>query len=272
MKFDPPEKDFGDDWDAYDDWFETREAIIPPLNPFDFEKAWNERPRVELQGRQLKVIVKLTNIHLTPEKPTYNGGTWHVEGTINEDIVATSLYYYDSENITASSLEFRAAYDDPMYEQGDSTTCRTVYGLEDEDVMSRYVGSVPSVEDRILTFPNLYQHHVAPFELADKSKPGHRKILCFFLVDPTNATTITTARVPPQQASWWCEILGTSGPAQLPPEIIQAVADVAEWPLSLNKAKEIRKELMSERTPPKEPGPGDYSEHPHLRTFSLCEH
>lgn len=28
----------------------------------------------------LQIIVKLANIHLTPEKPTYSGGSWHVEG------------------------------------------------------------------------------------------------------------------------------------------------------------------------------------------------
>jgi hypothetical protein len=29
--------------------------------------------------RVMQVIVKLANIHLTPEKPTYDGGSWHVE-------------------------------------------------------------------------------------------------------------------------------------------------------------------------------------------------
>ena len=32
--------------------------------------------------RGLQVIVKLANIHLTPEKPEYGGGTWHVEGQL----------------------------------------------------------------------------------------------------------------------------------------------------------------------------------------------
>lgn len=32
----------------------------------------------EYQG--LQVIVKLANIVLTPENPSYEGGTWHVEG------------------------------------------------------------------------------------------------------------------------------------------------------------------------------------------------
>ncbi|EGV62988.1 hypothetical protein CANTEDRAFT_114303 [Yamadazyma tenuis ATCC 10573] len=39
-----------------------------------------------------KVIVKLANIELTPENSTYAGGSWHLEGCINEDIVAIVLY------------------------------------------------------------------------------------------------------------------------------------------------------------------------------------
>ena len=36
--------------------------------------------REEYSGKGLQVIVKLANIHLTPEKPEYRGGIWHVEG------------------------------------------------------------------------------------------------------------------------------------------------------------------------------------------------
>jgi Protein of unknown function (DUF4246) len=39
----------------------------------------------------LQVIVKLATIELTPEKPSYDGGTWHVEGQLNEHICATAL-------------------------------------------------------------------------------------------------------------------------------------------------------------------------------------
>lgn len=55
----------------------------------------------------LQVIFKLANIHLTPEKPEFKGGSWHVEGALNEHICATALYYYDEENITPSHLAFR---------------------------------------------------------------------------------------------------------------------------------------------------------------------
>lgn len=55
----------------------------------------------------LQIIVKLANIHLIPEQPEYEGGTWHVEGQLNEHICASAIYYYDSDNITTSQLAFR---------------------------------------------------------------------------------------------------------------------------------------------------------------------
>lgn len=59
----------------------------------------------------LQIIFKLANIHLTPKKPSYEGGTWHVEGALNEHICATALYYADQENVTDSHLAFRQSYD-----------------------------------------------------------------------------------------------------------------------------------------------------------------
>lgn len=37
---------------------------------------------INLRGTTLQLIVKLANIVLTPEKPEYPGGKWHVEGEI----------------------------------------------------------------------------------------------------------------------------------------------------------------------------------------------
>jgi hypothetical protein len=44
-------------------------------------------------------------------------------------------------------------------------------------------------EGRALFFPNVYQHRVEPFELADKTRPGHRKIVALFLVDPSSRSS-----------------------------------------------------------------------------------
>jgi hypothetical protein len=38
--------------------------------------------RRDFAYRGLQVIVKLANIELTPEKPDYRGGVWHVEGQL----------------------------------------------------------------------------------------------------------------------------------------------------------------------------------------------
>jgi hypothetical protein len=65
-----------------------------------------------------------------PEKPVYAGGTWHVEGMINEAIVSTGIYYYDEDNITPSKLAFRAAVDGPGYQQGDDFATRAIYGID----------------------------------------------------------------------------------------------------------------------------------------------
>jgi hypothetical protein len=45
---------------------------LPQPVPFDLKSKYGKRG--------LQVIVKLASIHLTPEKPEYPGGTWHVEG------------------------------------------------------------------------------------------------------------------------------------------------------------------------------------------------
>jgi hypothetical protein len=37
--------------------------------------------QISLKGRTLQIIVKLANIILTPERPQYPGGKWHIEGS-----------------------------------------------------------------------------------------------------------------------------------------------------------------------------------------------
>ena len=53
--------------------------FVPPkqVTPFDLRHRFVDDKLVD-DG--LQVIVKLANIHLTPEKPEYPGGSWHIEG------------------------------------------------------------------------------------------------------------------------------------------------------------------------------------------------
>ena len=71
------EDEFYADEDA---WYEKRKFRTPDgRETYDGDlKVMNDR--LSLKGRTLQVIVKLANIILTPEKPEYPGGKWHVEG------------------------------------------------------------------------------------------------------------------------------------------------------------------------------------------------
>ncbi|MFB7364330.1 DUF4246 domain-containing protein [Streptomyces hydrogenans] len=228
---------------ARDDWWENRRPIVPDAPVFAPPAPPGPSDRVDLRGRRLQVIVKLATIHLTPNRPEYAGGSWHVEGMLNERIVSTGIHYWDGENITESRLGFRAALDDPEYEQNDDEGLREVYGLEDEDALNQVLGSVPTPAGRSLAFPNVLQHRVGPFRLADPARPGHRKILAFFLVDPSEPI-VSTSDVPPQQP--WA----------------------ATSTMTLAEARGFREELMRERTFFVD----EHNEQMYEREFSLCEH
>eukprot|EP00007_Cunea_sp_BSH-02190019_P001220 CAMPEP_0174238042 /NCGR_PEP_ID=MMETSP0417-20130205/10139_1 /TAXON_ID=242541 /ORGANISM="Mayorella sp, Strain BSH-02190019" /LENGTH=771 /DNA_ID=CAMNT_0015316847 /DNA_START=94 /DNA_END=2409 /DNA_ORIENTATION=+ len=255
-----------DDGDAYEQWEENRVVIQPkPDLPFQMPSP----PKlVSLRNRRLQVIVKLASIHLTPEKPTYDGGVWHVEGMQNENIVASGIYYYSIENLTESKLAFRVAVAEPNYEQHDERGVSAVYGLENERSLNQPRGSIVAEEGRCFVWPNHYQHRVLPFELKDKTRPGHRKFLVFFLCDPTK-DIYSTEHVPPQQASWHHQsVLDTGVLSGLPSEMQLEVLKHSDFPMTLEKAKEIRVDLMHERKFVQEQTTEAYFE----REFSLCEH
>ncbi|MGA5261867.1 DUF4246 domain-containing protein [Streptomyces griseoincarnatus] len=249
----PEEDDFDDEesyqkayeaWEeAEEAWYDNRRPVLPDAPVFTPPQVPEGSDRVSLRGRKLQVIVKLATIHLTPDNPEYAGGSWHVEGMLNERIVSTGLYYWDSENITESRLGFRTALDDPEYAQDDHNGLREVYGLENEGALNQLLGSAATPEGRCLAFPNVLQHRVSPFRLQDPTRPGHRKILAFFLVDPSQ-TIVSTSDVPPQQP--WAE---TST-------------------MTLEQAKAYREELMKER----KFFVDEHNEQMYEREFSLCEH
>lgn len=78
---------------------------------------------IDLKGYRLQVIVKIGSVELTPENPEFPDGNWHrggssihsrkrhttmmSKGMANEKIVATAIFYFDSENIEYDSLWFR---------------------------------------------------------------------------------------------------------------------------------------------------------------------
>lgn len=74
--------------------------------------------------------------------------------------------------------------------------------------------------------------------LKDRTKPGHRRFVALWLVDP-HQRIVSTANVPPQRLDWWAEAVFGSGAradsGDLPPELFrllleQGVADAVRPP------------------------------------------
>ncbi|VUC30769.1 unnamed protein product [Clonostachys rosea] len=293
-------------------WKLIREPV--QSQPLEFEAenygpSQGESLRERFEG--LQIIVKMASIELTPEKPEFPAGGWHVEGQMNEHIVGTALYYLDSENITPSHLQFRmhTSYDnnqDFNVGQDNYKWMERVYGTRlgyGAPCLQNY-GSVETKEGRLLAFPNVFHHRVSPFELKDKTKPGHRRFIALWLVDPLTRV-ISTANVPPQQQDWWMDrtfknlqpaeankvakpiaqmildkapstdnsglkAAAEGGTHGLPVELMSMLADEFDnaFPMSLEEAKEHRLKLMDIRTGFQ----GDAESRWEGQTYSFCEH
>ncbi|KAF8885778.1 hypothetical protein BD779DRAFT_1646453 [Infundibulicybe gibba] len=273
MRRDEDEDDY---WDRREEWIlETRRRwridgatqpdageFQPPSVPQDMRKKYLDRKTKELRPKYtvnlrrdflgLQVIVKLANIHLTPDKPEYAGGIWHVDGQPNEHICATALYCYDSVNVTKNLLTFRQQCICPegiMDEQDEHDLQSEIFGISLGQPAIQEIGSIETKEGRLITFPNIFQHRAQPFSLADPSKPGHCKVLALYLVDP-HIRIISTANVPCQRRDWWREKVIRGGPRRLvnlPLELQDLIFEqIDDFPISMEKAKKLRLELMED--------------------------
>jgi hypothetical protein len=260
--------------DLIDEYYDTRVPNDIPLpDHFPGENLSHfVTPKVSLRDKRLQIIVKMARIELTPDNPVYTGGSWHVEGMRNEDIVCSVIHYYSCENITESRLQFRQAICEPIYEQHDERGTQAWYNLSDEAPLNQELGSIRAREGRTVAFPNTLQHCVQPFELADKSLPGHRKILVYFLVNPLKRI-LSTAHIPPQMRQWAAfdpesclhQVLNLFG---VPDDVVAYLYEFLDFPMSRADAEEVRESLMHERSFFVD----ELSAETFERPFSLCEH
>ncbi|KAH0166021.1 hypothetical protein KCU67_g4484, partial [Aureobasidium melanogenum] len=248
-----------------DEWWSVnmRTLHMPEPKSFTPREVPEEPPldlRREYADSGLQIIVKLANACLTPDDPEWDGGNWHVEGLLNEHIVATAIYYFSNDNITPSHLKFRhncsdEASFDMNYDQSDWEHLEKITGFKNEsDALIQNLGSVLCKEGRLLAFPNVLQHNVGSFQLEDHTRDGKRKILALFLVDP-HVRILSTSKVPPQRKDWWQSELHKQREhihklKTLPNELMEQVfEDVTDFPISMDEAKDVREALMEERGP-----------------------
>jgi len=146
---------------------------------------------------------------------------------------------------------------DLSHEEEETEWLTEIFGCENGGGAVQDVGTVEIREGRLITFPNVLQNRVAPFELADPTKPGHQKIVTLFLVDP-NIKITSTAHVLCQQQEWWWETVMPASPPTRLPSINKSVSNIpietqdlilegVDFPFSVAEAKALRLELIKER-------------------------
>ncbi|ELR01865.1 hypothetical protein VC83_06311 [Pseudogymnoascus destructans] len=219
-------------------WNHIRDPVLTePDDEKEVDYVCKQSIREIFKKTGLQVIVKMATIELTPEKPDFPMGSWHVEGQMNEHICATALFYLDSKNITPSNLSFRmqtSNYQDELQEitgQNEYNWLERVYGTElgpslESSPCIQHYGSAETRQGRLLAFPNVFHHRVSSFKLEDPTKPGHRRFIALWLVDP-HQRIVSTGNVPPQQQDWWAEAVfgADANTGDMPPEILELLGE-----------------------------------------------
>jgi len=256
---------------GYEDWKAgwAGKTIIDRKNDDpDFNTCHNFY-KVALQDsfrkKGLQVVVKISSIELTPEDSAFEGTDWHLDGMLNDHIVASALHVFDVKNVTEARLSFRQQtrmeqvelhYDEWQLESlmevfaipGDwedidaSVTTNPAPSLQD-------LGSVVAPQGRLLVWPNVLHHRMEPIQLLDPTVSGHCKFISLHLVDP-HYRICSTRNVPPQRHDWWVEeAIEATGAAKhgLPPELIYQIdAETGNWPMGIEEAERVRLEREQE--------------------------
>ncbi|KAL7912224.1 hypothetical protein GGI35DRAFT_492157 [Trichoderma velutinum] len=217
------------------------------LNPLDVRSSAFFSSKYLSQKRdRLQIVVELIETHLTPENPEYPCDPWETDGLLNEHIVSTALFCYDSDNITDGYMYFDTVIDQSSLDRIrrlDSFDIERAYGLQPGEREFQTIGRVLINTTMAVFYPNLYRHHQGSFSLVDRSRPGYRKILKLHFVDPA-IPIISTSNVPPQQFHWWTECKAHNEGLQiverLPPELQAMVSSYVDFPIDRWEAKEIR--------------------------------
>ncbi|THY15534.1 hypothetical protein D6D02_03898 [Aureobasidium pullulans] len=257
---------------SFDDWKAGRAGktiIDRKIDDPDFNTCHNFY-KVALQDsfrkKGLQVVVKISSVELTPEDSAYGGTDWHLDGMLNDHIVASALYVFDIKNVTEARLSFRQQtrmeQAEFHYSKHEMERLMEVFAIPgDEEDMDDFVmfdfppslqdlGSVVAPQGRLLVWPNVLHHRMEPIQLLDPTVSGHCKFISLHLVDP-HYRICSTRNVPPQRHDWWVEeAIEATGAAKhrLPPELIYQIdAETGDWPMGIEEAERVRLEREQEQ-------------------------
>ncbi|CAM9506086.1 unnamed protein product, partial [Choristocarpus tenellus] len=232
---------------------------------------------LNLRGRRLQVIVKAVNYILAPGQT--HEGVWHVEGTPQEHIIASVLFYYHvSPALTGDGLAFRRCLTEDEEETLVERFTHDFPPNFDYSTSVIQLGTVETPQGRVIAFPNTHQHRLCPITNNSRkvrSNSAQRKLLCFFIVNP-NVRVKSTADVPDQNwdhnrvqgvVALQAKARRVIGGRGLPEDVVRHVLTFAKQGMTLEEAKRVRLNLMKDRKYLK-----DSLNRWMEREISLCEH
>jgi hypothetical protein len=207
---------------TYEEWKtgeNTGRAIIPKWSDPNFPDDLlipdpdHQYYSISLQDQfeGLQIIIRVSTIELTPERPLYGGDAHHnVTGILNEHIVSTAICYFDMQNIKDIKVSFRqeTKIDHNDFNLDQYMAMNQVFDLPFGDCGGPFpaalqtLGSIPiSRIGQFLAWPNTLRSKAESFSLADPLRPGHLRFATLWLVDP-HYRICSTRNVPPQDPSW----------------------------------------------------------------------
>ncbi|THV48560.1 hypothetical protein BGAL_0241g00170 [Botrytis galanthina] len=213
----------------------------------------------------LQVFVQIGSIELgerdNPFSMKFSGSDWDIDGTQSEHIAATSIYFYDVQNIANMQISFRqkTCISESAYHRSEVDLFWNKFvtkedGYYDDEgnyyfpFATQDLGSISVKEGRLLSWSNALQYRLEPFTRSSLTEPGNVKFIKLMLVDP-HYRICSTRNVPPQRRDWWAdEVFGQENLGRkLPAELLKMIDKAVDgWPIGRDEAKEDRDNLLEE--------------------------
>ena len=202
----------------------------------------------------LQFTLHIQEISLDRNRPGFSGEEWHVQGQRNERICATAIHVLSCKNSTPANLSFRRRVhvEEASLAKGyiqEPPFAPEIYGAQSGDPVLQHMGDIELREGRVVTYPNIFQTRLLPFELEDPDQGGHVTLLTMHLIDP-NRRMMSTAMVPCQRKDWWAdEIRRQNAPIyRLPAEVWGRIVDMVDgYPICMDEAGRISRDFREER-------------------------
>lgn len=171
------------------------------------------------------------------------------------------MYIYSCSNVssttpTAPTMSFRRRVfpEEAIAAKGEITTppfLPEIYGAKHGDPVIQTLGDVSLKENRVIVWPNVFQTRLNQFELSDRTKEGHLRLLTLHLVDP-NRRIMSTSMVPCQRRDWWAEAVRKCCPQlhRLPIEVYHHIIDIMDdgsYPIPVEVGERMKSEFKQER-------------------------